>query len=183
MDALSAERLAQLRVHFQRRGMSTDLDNDVLKLLNAYDALLREKQAAGTCQCGGPISRNPHPDAGKPMSLLEVGATGVCIPCLTKSRHEWSQRAMKTEAERDALLLANKLLQNDVVPPGYICTQRHEHQALLEANEALGMEISVVRIENDGLQAQLAAAQERVRELEKHIQMHIDRALTIREAR
>lgn len=41
--------------------------------------------------CGGPMSRNPHPKAGHPGSLLEVGATWMCIPCNRKALHKASQ--------------------------------------------------------------------------------------------
>ncbi len=32
--------------------------------------------------CGGHLSKNPHPDAGKPEHLLEIGAQYECLPCL-----------------------------------------------------------------------------------------------------
>lgn len=38
------------------------------------------------------MSRNPHPNAGKPETLLTVGAVWVCIPCTTKSRNGWHNR-------------------------------------------------------------------------------------------
>ena len=50
------------------------------------------------CSCGLSMSMNPHPEAGKPASLLEVGAMMVCIPCTIKSRHKVTQRAYKLEA-------------------------------------------------------------------------------------
>lgn len=49
--------------------------------------------------CGGKMSENPHPDAGKPPNYLEVGTVDVCIPCTVKSRHKWAERAMKTEEQ------------------------------------------------------------------------------------
>lgn len=59
-----------------------------------------EREAAQTgplCFCGLPQTKNPHIEAGVPSRILEVGSEYVCIPCLTKSRHEWSQRALSAE--------------------------------------------------------------------------------------
>jgi hypothetical protein len=53
--------------------------------------------------CKGPISRNPHPDAGKPATLLTVGAVWECIPCLNRSRQGWHERAMRAKAENARL--------------------------------------------------------------------------------
>ena len=61
-------------------------------------ALAASPGAAQVCTfCLGPL-RNPHTLAGKPDSLLTVGAVFVCIPCAVKSRHEWAERAQKNEA-------------------------------------------------------------------------------------
>lgn len=48
-------------------------------------------------KCGLPMSENPHPDAGIPSKVLEVGVQKVCIPCLTLNRHNWAERASKSE--------------------------------------------------------------------------------------
>jgi len=49
--------------------------------------------------CGGPyMVRNPHPDAGKPAELLNVGAVYVCVPCGQKALHRCSERVGKAEA-------------------------------------------------------------------------------------
>ena len=64
---------------------------------------LAQREECGLC--GGPMSRNPHPDAGKPGALLEVGAVWVCVPCTVRSRHGWSERyneASAALAQRDA---------------------------------------------------------------------------------
>ncbi len=53
----------------------------------------------GACLCGGEMSKNPHPQAGKPEALLEVGAVYVCIPCTVRTRHRWADRALKAESE------------------------------------------------------------------------------------
>ncbi|WP_321953156.1 hypothetical protein [Paraburkholderia bannensis] len=59
----------------------------------------------GHChKCGLALTENPHPEAGKPDHVLNVGCPKECIPCLTLSRHSWYTRAMKAESElRDAL--------------------------------------------------------------------------------
>ena len=49
--------------------------------------------------CGGAMSKNPHPNAGKYAVFLEVGTAVICIPCTVKSRHQWAERAMKAEGE------------------------------------------------------------------------------------
>lgn len=54
-------------------------------------------QTTGGCiGCGGPLTRNPHPQAGKMETLLEIGAVWECIPCLVRSRHRWCRRATDT---------------------------------------------------------------------------------------
>ena len=52
--------------------------------------------------CGGNMSENPHPDAGKPSNYLEVGTESVCIPCTCKGMHQWAERAMKAEGQLEA---------------------------------------------------------------------------------
>lgn len=52
--------------------------------------------------CGSEMSKNPHPDAGKPDKFLEVGTVNICIPCLVLNRHRWAERAMKAEGELEA---------------------------------------------------------------------------------
>jgi len=60
--------------------------------------------------CGGPMTRNPHPDAGKPSTLLEVGTMWVCIPCLYRTRHIATQRADAVDAlARSASHLASMI--------------------------------------------------------------------------
>ena len=65
--------------------------------------------------CGGRMSCNPHPEAGKPDKLLTIGAMYECIPCQVKSRHKWAERATKAEeqlAERlDRPELREKLIE------------------------------------------------------------------------
>jgi len=47
--------------------------------------------------CGGVMSKNPHPDAGKPGSILSVGAEYECIPCDQRALHNWADRARRAE--------------------------------------------------------------------------------------
>lgn len=77
-------------------------DGDVLSLITA-PAQGQQVETTARCFCGGPYSKNPHEDAGKPTLVLEVGAVYECIPCLTKSRHEWSKRATAAESALSAL--------------------------------------------------------------------------------
>lgn len=43
------------------------------------------------------MSKNPHPQAGKTAVLLEVGAMYECIPCLSRVKHQWAERALNSE--------------------------------------------------------------------------------------
>ena len=56
-----------------------------------------------TCFCGLRMTLNPHPDAGKPERLLEVGAVYVCIPCLNKANHGHCKSANALRQQRDKL--------------------------------------------------------------------------------
>lgn len=57
-----------------------------------------EKLVPGVChKCGVPRVSNPHPDAGKPDRMLEVGCPIECLPCTVLSRHQWAQRAYAAE--------------------------------------------------------------------------------------
>jgi hypothetical protein len=79
----------------------------------------QQVETKAKCFCGGPFSKNPHADAGKPSRILEVGAVYECIPCLTKSRHEWSKRATAAESELSALK-AQQAEQKPVVCMGCV---------------------------------------------------------------
>lgn len=73
------------------------VEPDMRELLDKHDPM---NPQPGCCHmCGLPMTKNPHPDAGKMATLLEVGTPYECIPCLTKSRHQWSRRAMLAETE------------------------------------------------------------------------------------
>lgn len=43
------------------------------------------------------MSENPHPEAGTPAMLAEVGYAWVCIPCTNATLSRWAKRAMKAE--------------------------------------------------------------------------------------
>lgn len=47
--------------------------------------------------CGLPMSRNPHPHAGEPSVLTEVGYVWVCIPCTVGTMGRWATRARRAE--------------------------------------------------------------------------------------
>lgn len=56
--------------------------------------------------CGGTMSKNPHPDAGVPEHICTAGTVYECIPCLVKSRHDWSVRSNDFESRLRDLLAA-----------------------------------------------------------------------------
>lgn len=62
--------------------------------------------------CGGPLVRNPHPDAGKPETLTGVGYVWVCPPCITKAMSGWARRYHEAERKaaryREALTALNR---------------------------------------------------------------------------
>lgn len=65
---------------------------------------LREETQPSCGFCGGLMSKNPHPNAGKPPEYLVVGTMYVCIPCTVLSRHKWAERAMDVETKLANLL-------------------------------------------------------------------------------
>lgn len=69
-------------------------------------AAARESDVPVCHRCTLPMAKNPHPDAGKLPTLLEVGTPYECIPCLTSNRHRWSLRACKAEGEVEELAAA-----------------------------------------------------------------------------
>ena len=98
-----------------------------------------------TCACGLPMSRNPHPDAGKPAALLEVGAVWVCIPCTVKSRHKASQMAFRGAALLSALgidgpwpvadVLDRLLAAHEHLHEGHDC-DHHGYEVTMAARDA-----------------------------------------------
>ncbi len=66
------------------------------------------------CKCGLPMSKNPHPDAGKPFTLLETGAVWECIPCQSKTLHAWCGRALDAEKKiREIIAVAMPVDKTD----------------------------------------------------------------------
>ena len=57
------------------------------------------------------MSVNPHPEAGVPGRMLEVGCPKECIPCMVLSRHQWALRANKAESQVRELQEALKLYE------------------------------------------------------------------------
>ncbi|MNC07037.1 hypothetical protein D3C75_545670 [compost metagenome] len=57
------------------------------------------------------MSVNPHPEAGVPGRMLEVGCPTECIPCTVLSRHQWARRANAAEAKVRELEAALKLYE------------------------------------------------------------------------
>lgn len=60
----------------------------------------RKRPPNPICNCGLPMSRNPHPEAGDVVKLSQVGAVFECIPCTraalaraTRLRYEAERRA------------------------------------------------------------------------------------------
>lgn len=67
----------------------------------------------GPCaKCLRPMTRNPHPNAGDPKTLLTVGCVYECIPCLVTSRHEWCERALRAEKLARSLELGRDALSH-----------------------------------------------------------------------
>lgn len=65
--------------------------------------LVWAQERGGYCACGCPMSRNPHPRAGRIATLLTVGADWVCIPCTIASRHTADGRALTERREREII--------------------------------------------------------------------------------
>jgi hypothetical protein len=52
------------------------------------------------------MSRNPHPDAGKPAVLLNIGAEWVCIPCTIGSRRKASVASFDGQRRISAAIMS-----------------------------------------------------------------------------
>ena len=81
--------------------------------------------------CGGPMSKNPHPDAGKRAVLNEVGERFVCIPCCERRANGRAVSMAKIksalEKERDG---SNAALRKAVLPPATTAALRSRVGAL-----------------------------------------------------
>lgn len=60
--------------------------------------------------CGLPMSVNPHPQAGDPSSVAQVGFKTECIPCLVADRH--AKRVIAIAAEREVARLTRWIADN-----------------------------------------------------------------------
>ncbi len=85
--------------------------------------------------CGGAMSKNPHPNAGKPPDYLTVGTQYECIPCAIKSRHSWAERAMKAESKLEEMKDCVKLSKDQSLPkvPSGVGYCRNMQRNMLEA--------------------------------------------------
>ena len=64
--------------------------------------------------CHTPMSRNPHPDAGTPSQLTQVGYVWECVPCLVRTRFEASRRAGAAEADVNRLRDVIQALEEEI---------------------------------------------------------------------
>lgn len=77
------------------------------------DERIEDEDTGWRClDCDLPMARNPHPDAGKPARLSEVGAVWQCVPCTVGGRHKAIVRASRAEAD------LQRLLEPDPTAPG-----------------------------------------------------------------
>ena len=84
-------------------------DDAMRKLLTEHD---RSNPQPGHCyKCGLPMVENPHPDAGKPGSYLQVGVQWECLPCSISIRHGWYKETMKLRMELADLRAAGSAQQ------------------------------------------------------------------------
>lgn len=65
------------------------------------------------CECGLPMTLNPHPAAGQLSTLHHVGALYVCIPCTCEALAGWAARAQKAEASLDRIFAVAKAVRDE----------------------------------------------------------------------
>lgn len=83
-------------------------------------AILDQAEAPGArLQCGicgrWTLTRNPHPDAGKPSTLLTVGAMYECIPCNRKAAHTYAERWHAARRQVEELTKRRAKIQDDIL--------------------------------------------------------------------
>lgn len=97
-----------LKIYTLEGKMSADVGDWIIKGVkgehypckpDVFDLTYEPASAPGCPSCGLKTTNNPHPQAGDPSIAFEVGAVYECIPCMSKSRHEWSRRALDAEQE------------------------------------------------------------------------------------
>lgn len=79
-----------------------DFKVEILATAKASHHTIGERDYADaipTCQCGLLMSCNPHPEAGEPSRVCEIGAVFECIPCMRKALHVASDARHKAESE------------------------------------------------------------------------------------
>ena len=107
-DRPDREKVIRVILLWQNEDTRTGGQNPAV-LADQISALYPDIEQIGkqpTCGlCGGKMSKNPHPDAGKPDSYLEVGTVNVCIPCTVKSRHAWAERVYEAKREERERIL------------------------------------------------------------------------------
>lgn len=87
--------------------------------------------------CGRTMCRNPHPDAGKPSALLDVGAMWVCVPCIVKSRHMATEREVAARHALEEAVEACAALKEASIDDGKAFDEAKVHVALQLANKVL----------------------------------------------
>lgn len=115
--------------------------------------MAEELKPGPLCFCGLKTTKNPHPDAGNPARLLDVGAVYECIPCMNKSRHEWSHRALDAEQE----------LRNARAQPHSQGGEAVEVVAYIDDGGALYTSklLEIMSVESDGCEPLMTVAQHR----------------------
>ena len=74
---------------------------------------VQEVQQCGLCGLMT-LTRNPHPDAGKPLTLLTIGAVWECIPCLQRGVNGWAEKAALRQKRIDELEEIEAMLRQDL---------------------------------------------------------------------
>ena len=95
---------------------------------------------APTCGCGLSMSKNPHPDAGKPtMEGAEVGYEWECIPCIIKTRNRVGREMRKAQAEANRLQAVIRFVaescshaNDDGQGPVHLRWEEHIHDPAVE---------------------------------------------------
>ena len=99
-----------------------------------FDYEYYPKRIAATCViCGLPLSQNPHPMAGKPGHLNNVGAVLDCLPCAERRAN--GRRLVITDMKR---WLQSELKEGTC--PEYLAAIRKVQEKLTELDEARRVE-------------------------------------------
>ena len=101
-----------LRLWTEKLGPDSPEASIVRQLRAERDAARADSAEPHTCSCGTAMSKNPHPDSGKPFSLLEVGPVWVCVPCSSSKIHAWATRARVAEAKLNKIAALTATQEN-----------------------------------------------------------------------